>query len=283
MKYRLDSWFAICCCALWFAGPAAAAAPAQSAELKALNDQVATLYRQGKYGEAMNVAKMAVDIGQADLGPNHPEVAQSLTNLAALHQALGQNAEAEPLLKRALAILEKAFGPDHPTVATVLDALAELYRVQGKTAEAAPLEKRLLAIRKNAPAPKSPPAAVASAITNAPAPAAQALPPAVVSAPRAPGSAPKYNDLITAVMLQDEAAVRDLLDFGKWIDVQSESGFTPVMIAAKLGNLGIAQLLLARGADPNHRNQSRMSAMDYARQNRDDRMVSLLRSKGARD
>ena len=53
------------------------------------------------------------------LGPEHPDVANSLNNLAALYQAQGRYAEAEPLYKRALAISEKALGPEHPDVATV--------------------------------------------------------------------------------------------------------------------------------------------------------------------
>ncbi len=127
--------------------------------------------------------------------------------------------------------------------------------------------------------------AAPAAATNAPAaPAAQSPTPAAAPhVPAAPVKVPKYNDLITAVMLQDEEAVRDLLDFGKWIDIKNESGFTPVILAAKLGDLKITQLLLARGADSNHRNHARLSALDYARQNHDDRMVSLLRNYGARD
>ena len=38
------------------------------------------------------------------LGPNHPDVATSLNNLARLYYAHGRYAEAEPLYKRSLGI-----------------------------------------------------------------------------------------------------------------------------------------------------------------------------------
>ena len=274
MKCRWGGWFAMGWCALLLAGPAAA----QSVELKAMNDQVNTLYLQGKYNQAMQVAQMALDIGQHDLGPDHPEVAHSLTNVAMIGQALGQNAAAEVLFKQALAILEKARGPDHPEVADALDNLAGCYKLQHKDAAAEILQERALAIRKKNPVAQSP------AVVTASVPAMQNQP--VADEPCVegkPGSEPKYNDLITAVMLQDEGAVRDLLNLGKWIDVQSEAGFTPIQVAARLNDFKIAQLLLACGANPNHRNQLQLSALDYARQNKNDRMVGLLRQYGARD
>ena len=131
-----------------------------------------------------------------------------------------------------------------------------------------------------APAGQSPAVAVAPAtVANAPAvSAAQSPKPAAT-----PVRMPKYSDLITAVMLQDEDAVRDLLDFGKWVEIKGEAGFTPLLLAAKLNDLKIAQLLLARGANPNHRNNARLSALDYARQNRSDSMISLLRKYGAQE
>ena len=53
------------------------------------------------------------------LGPEHPDTAGSLNNLAALYQAQGSYAQAEPLYKRALAIVEKVLGPEHLTTITV--------------------------------------------------------------------------------------------------------------------------------------------------------------------
>ena len=77
------------------------------------------------------------------VGPDHPDVATSLNNLALLYYTQGEYAAAEPLYKRALQIDEKALGPDHPSVATSLNNLAALYRATGRNLEAQELEKRL--------------------------------------------------------------------------------------------------------------------------------------------
>ncbi|HMG73972.1 MAG TPA: CHAT domain-containing protein, partial [Pyrinomonadaceae bacterium] len=90
------------------------------------------------------------------LGPEHPDVAQSLNNLAELYRAQGDYGRATPLCQRSLAILEKALGPQHPSVATVLNNLALLYRAQGDYGRAAPLFQRSLAIREKALGPEHP-------------------------------------------------------------------------------------------------------------------------------
>jgi Tetratricopeptide repeat len=48
------------------------------------------------------------------LGPDHPDVATSLNNLALLYHVQGLHEQAEPLYNRSLAIMEKALGPEHP-------------------------------------------------------------------------------------------------------------------------------------------------------------------------
>ncbi len=62
------------------------------------------------------------------LGPDHPDVARSLNNLADLYERQGRYAEAEPLFERALAIRERAVGPDHPDTATSTNNLASFYQ-----------------------------------------------------------------------------------------------------------------------------------------------------------
>ena len=83
------------------------------------------------------------------LGPQHPDVAVSLSNLALLYHAQGRYAEAEPLHQRALAICEAVLGPLHPTVATLLGNYATLLRVTDRSEEAEKLETRAQTIRAN--------------------------------------------------------------------------------------------------------------------------------------
>ena len=62
--------------------------------------------------------RRALAIDEKSFGPDHPDVARDLINLAALLKDTNRLSEAEPLMRRALAIDEKSFGPDHPDVAS---------------------------------------------------------------------------------------------------------------------------------------------------------------------
>ena len=81
-------------------------------------------------------------VRQLSKGPDHPDVAQSLNNLATLYHDQGKYAEAEALYFRALAIREESLGPNHPDVATALNNLAALYESQDREAEAERLRER---------------------------------------------------------------------------------------------------------------------------------------------
>ncbi|MEO1146845.1 MAG: CHAT domain-containing protein, partial [Cyanobacteria bacterium J06638_22] len=82
------------------------------------------------------------------LGDTHPDVAQSLNNLAVLYQSQGNYAAAEPLYQRSLSIYETVLGDTHPGVAQSLNNLARLYQDQGNYAAAEPLYQRALTIRE---------------------------------------------------------------------------------------------------------------------------------------
>jgi TonB family protein len=119
---------------------------AQEARWEELDSQAGALYDQGKYHEAISVAKEALKVAEQNFGPKHLNVARSLNELAFLYTEQGRYAEAESLYKQALAIQEKALGPNHPDVAKTLNKLAELYHIQGQETVAEPLYKRAQAI-----------------------------------------------------------------------------------------------------------------------------------------
>jgi tetratricopeptide (TPR) repeat protein len=121
-----------------------------------LNQAGLYLNSRAQYADAEPLYRRALAIGEKTLGPDHPDVATRLNNLASLLQAQGQYADAEPLYRRALAIAEKALGPDHPDVARDLNNLALLLHAQGKYAEAEPLYRRALAIDEKALGPDHP-------------------------------------------------------------------------------------------------------------------------------
>jgi tetratricopeptide (TPR) repeat protein len=73
-----------------------------------LNQQATKLFKEGRYAEAISIAEKVLAITEKALGPEHPFVAQTLNNLAALYKALGDYAKAEALFKRAQAIKQKS-------------------------------------------------------------------------------------------------------------------------------------------------------------------------------
>ncbi|MCP9787362.1 CHAT domain-containing tetratricopeptide repeat protein, partial [Cyanobium sp. N5-Cardenillas] len=77
------------------------------------------------------------------LGPEHPNTAQALNNLAFLYVNQGRYGEAEPLYKRALAIFEKALGPEHPNTAPSHYNLARMQLQQRMFPPARELLERL--------------------------------------------------------------------------------------------------------------------------------------------
>jgi CHAT domain-containing protein len=137
--------------------PSAQTVSAQTArEVKSLQKQVNDLSNAGRYTEAIKLQEQLAAIYEKSFGPNHPNVANELNNLAFLYHSQGQYADAEPLYKRALVIQEKSLGPDHPDVVRSLNNLAGLYRDQGRYADAELLHKRTLALYEKSLGPDHP-------------------------------------------------------------------------------------------------------------------------------
>jgi tetratricopeptide (TPR) repeat protein len=66
---------------------------------------LATLYTtQGRYAEAEPLYKRSLAIWEKALGPDHPNVAMSLNNLALLYRATKREKEAQELEARAARI-----------------------------------------------------------------------------------------------------------------------------------------------------------------------------------
>jgi tetratricopeptide (TPR) repeat protein len=110
----------------------------------------AGIYFRGRavYSRATGLISDALAIREKALGPEHPDTAESVSNLAALHALRGDLAGARPLYERALTICEKALGPEHPYTAMNMNNLAGLRALQGDFASARPLYERALAIRE---------------------------------------------------------------------------------------------------------------------------------------
>ena len=72
------------------------------------------LHDQGDLQGARALHERALTIREAHLGPDHPDTATSLNNLALVLADQGDHDAARTLHQRALAIREARLGADHP-------------------------------------------------------------------------------------------------------------------------------------------------------------------------
>src|SRR5688572_29086335 len=155
----------------------------------------------------------------------------------------------------------------------------------------------VLGIALAAPAPSFAAESPASASAPGAAPAAQDKPkpkPKRAAAKRAPQAAPeaaavaarpvinpKYNDVMTPVLMRDHAGAAEILQAGAWADRADSHGETPLMIAAKQGDPRMTELLLKHGANPN-RSGPGGNLHAYAGLGGSGEVVKLITKAGAR-
>lgn len=189
--------------------------------------------------------------------------------------------------------LERGAVAGAPGAATAMPASAAAPAAAAVPRELAKAEPRAqVSAPARSTAASPPPAARTKSEPKAKAPRRRVPPPASRPEPKsaaAPAPAeearvitPKFNDVMTAVIYEDEGALRQLLDLGWWVDKPSSVGYTPLMAAVMRGNQRIVQLLLERGADPNARGTGGVTALALARERDDTASAALLKQHGAR-
>jgi tetratricopeptide (TPR) repeat protein len=103
----------------------------------------------GNHGEAEELFRKALDVGERSLGPDDLALVPPLKYLGAARILRGVPQEAEPLLARALAISERQLGAEHPDIVILLNDLTRLYLKQSAHAYAEPLLQRLLTLKQS--------------------------------------------------------------------------------------------------------------------------------------
>jgi len=83
-------------------------------------------------------------------------------------------------------------------------------------------------------------------------------------------------ELLLAVHAGRETEVHVLLDSGADVNAADDDGITPLMAAAMSGNVLLARLLLAAGANRGLRNKWEMTAQAIARWHGHDALAALL-------
>jgi serine/threonine protein kinase len=108
-----------------------------------------TVYKNlGLYGPSQELLEKALDTRTKALGPDHPDVADTLSELGTIAWRNGDFAKAKAFQEQALTIREKRLGPASVVVAGSLLNLGNLNLSQGNYAEARRLLERALAIRE---------------------------------------------------------------------------------------------------------------------------------------
>jgi serine/threonine protein kinase/Flp pilus assembly protein TadD len=102
----------------------------------------------GLYDSAQALLEKALDTRTKALGPDHRDVATTLSELGTVVWHRGEFAKAKALQEQALAIREKRLGPETMEVASSLHNLGTLAWSQGNYEEARRLLERALAIRE---------------------------------------------------------------------------------------------------------------------------------------
>jgi TonB family protein len=123
----------------------------QSPELlqsRELNASVMKLYAEGKYDEAMPLAKRALELREQALGLEHQDLIPLLLNLGELCRTRKKHDDAKAYFERASQIGERVFGQDDLRVARLLDKLALTVYEQHDDKKAETLFERSLAIRE---------------------------------------------------------------------------------------------------------------------------------------
>ncbi|MEM7157059.1 MAG: serine/threonine-protein kinase [Myxococcota bacterium] len=133
-------------------------------EANALNDLGTVLHTKRESLRALEHFRRALEIREAILGGDHPNVAHAENNIGESLRVQGKLEEALPHYQRSLAIEERVFGPDHPQVAGSLNNIGETLRQQGKLDEALDHYQRSREIRQRALGPDHP--LVADSLNN---------------------------------------------------------------------------------------------------------------------
>ena len=142
----------------------------ETRELRSVLSAAEQAANAGNYAAAEPLLREAAHLLETSLGASHPELANTLNNLAVVCELTGQIDEAEHFYRRAHAIASSTLKPDDELVITSERNLRDFCKARGRTFES----------------PKVPPAPALPDVPTAPSASARSEPvPSAVSQPRA--------------------------------------------------------------------------------------------------
>lgn len=84
-------------------------------------------YQEGKFSEAITEGKIALEVGEKELGNNHPNIAATLNIIAMSYNKIGEWKIAVENYLKAIDIYTNYFGKNHIYVGNLYDKIAEIY------------------------------------------------------------------------------------------------------------------------------------------------------------
>ncbi len=103
-----------------------------------------TLYKLGLREMATDPQERALEIRRTELGDDHPDTLNSISDMGFLLQSQGRLAEAEPYAREALEGRRRTLGDDNPDTLNSINYMGALLRDQGRLAEAEPYYREAL-------------------------------------------------------------------------------------------------------------------------------------------
>jgi tetratricopeptide (TPR) repeat protein len=128
----------------------------ESEELPLLSNLASLYGAVGRFTDAADVYKRALEVSEKVFGKENPQTASALVDLAGAYASQEKYGEAEPLATQALQIYEKTTGKDSPQVAAVLNNLGNIRAAQGKYEEAEALFRQALEMYQKLLGPDNP-------------------------------------------------------------------------------------------------------------------------------
>ena len=110
----------------------------------------------GNYSSAENLLREAAALQEQTLGPDHPDLANTLNNLGVVCEMADNPIDAEHYFRRAHTIATATLAPDHPFVVTSRKNLHDFCAARGRPAELRPSPPAVAAWLE-APAPRAAP------------------------------------------------------------------------------------------------------------------------------
>jgi hypothetical protein len=120
----------------------------EARDLRSVIESAEQAASAGDYVTAELNLREAAALQETQLGPFHPDLANTLNNLAVVYDRADSPAEAELCYRRAYAIATTAHAPDHPLVVTSRKNLEDFCKARGRSFERSTLRPEPVARRK---------------------------------------------------------------------------------------------------------------------------------------